>query len=221
MGMKSSFRSLKDRYVRFVEKQGFAIIAVVCVAIITGTAVWTDRRDAPYVAPTPPVSDDVSAAQLLQQTLREAATATPAPTQTPQPWRPPLDQAEVVRPYGTDSMVQSGVTGIWAVHDAVDLFASPGSKVYAMADGVVTASGEDQLLGVWLLIDHGNATEALYAGLALPAAYIAGDKVRCGDMIGFTGVGPLDETDIQPHLHLRVTENGRPINPLTLWNVSD
>lgn len=215
MSIKSAFTRIKDGYVRFVEKQGFAIITVVCVAVITATAVWSKQEEV-YVSPTPPVSHDVSAAQLMQQSLREAATPSPVPTETPRPWTPPLDEITVLRPFDADSMVQSGVTGIWAIHDAVDLATQRGAKVYAIADGVVLSTGKDQLQGVWLLIDH-SGTEALYAGLALQADYLPGDKVFSGDMIGYTGSGPLDETDLGAHLHLRVTQAGKAVDPLTLW----
>jgi len=67
MGMKTAFHRLKERYVHFVEHQGFPIIVTVCVAVITATAVWTSQQKEPYVSPTPPVADHVSAAQLMQQ----------------------------------------------------------------------------------------------------------------------------------------------------------
>lgn len=215
MSIKSAFIRIRDGYVRFAEKQGFAIITVVCVAVITATAVWSKQEEV-YVSPTPPVSHDVSAAQLVQQSLREAITPSPAPTKMPRQWTPPLDEIIVLRPFDEDSMVQSGVTGIWAIHDAVDLAAKRGAKVYAMTDGVVLSTGEDQLQGVWLLIDHSDI-EALYAGLALQADYRSGDKVFSGDVIGYAGGGPLDETDLGAHLHLRMTQAGKTIDPLKFW----
>lgn len=219
MSIKSAFVRIKNGYVRFAEKQGFAIITVVCVGVITATAVWRGREDV-YVSPTPPVSQDVSAAQLLQQSLQDAATPSPAPTVTPRLWSAPLDEINILRPFDADSMVQSGITGIWAIHDAIDLAAKRGAKVYAMADGVVLSAGNDRLRGVWLLIDHGGGIEALYAGLALEASYIAGDKVFGKDVIGYAGSGLLEETDLAPHLHLRVTQDGQPIEPASLWSVT-
>ena len=216
MGMKAVFKGMKNGYVRFVEKQGFAIITVLCVAVITATALWTGKEEV-YVSPTPPVSSDVSAAQLIQESLREATTPTPSPTEAPRQWLCPLEEAVILQPYSTSSMVQSQVTGIWSVHDGIDLQASQGSKVRAMSDGIVLDAGEDQLRGVWLLIDHGDGIEALYAGLAMAAAYIAGDSVRSGDVIGFVGAGLLEESNLGPHLHLRVTLDGASIDPTLLW----
>lgn len=219
MSIRSTFSRIKDRYIRFAEKQGFAIITVVCVAVITATAVWSKQEEV-YVAPTPPVSYDVSVAQLQQQSLRDVATPSPSPKATPRPWNAPMDDTAVVRPFSTASMVQSSVTGIWSIHDSVDLAASPGQKIYAIGDGVVLSAGNDALQGAWLLIDHGDGIEALYAGLAMTAAYVPDDKVFAGDVIGYAGKGPLDETDLTPHLHLRVKQDSQAIDPTTLWSQS-
>ena len=60
--MRAFFHRLTDGYIRFVEKQGFPIIVTLCVAVITATALWTSQREDPYVSPTPPVVDNISAA---------------------------------------------------------------------------------------------------------------------------------------------------------------
>lgn len=215
--MRSIWKRVRDGYVQFVEKQGFPIIVTVCVAVIAATALWSGRQDAPYVSPTPPPSGDVSAAQLLQQSLRDIVTPSPAPTAAPQLWRAPLDEISILRSHDASAMVQSGVTGLWAIHDAVDLQSSRGAKVYAMADGVVLDAGEDALQGVWILLSHADGVEALYAGLALNNDYRPGDQLRAGDVIGFVGSGPLEESDLPPHLHLRVTKDGQSTDPTALW----
>lgn len=217
--MKSAFLKFRDAYIQFAEKQGFPIIVTVCVAIITATAFWTRRSEAPYVAPTPPVQTDVSAAQLLQQSLRDAATPTPAPTAEPRTWTAPLEECTVLQGFSTETMVQY-TGGLWAVHAAVDLQADKGAQVHALADGVVLAAGSDPLQGVWLRIDHGDGVEALYAGLALAGAYLPGDKVRTGDTIGYAGSGMATESALGDHLHLQVTRDGAPVDPVSLWAAS-
>lgn len=214
-----SFQRIKAGYVRLIEGQGFPIIVVVCVALITSTALWTEHTDQDASLPAPTSAYDVSAAQLQQQLLRDAMSATAAPTAAPQKWYTPL-AGEVQRPFDAEHLVRSGITGIWALHDAVDIAAPEGNAICAIADGNVLASGEDALLGVWLLIDHGDGIEALYAGMARAAAYLPGDTVRGGDVIGFCGSGPLSEQDATPHLHLRVTQNGVAVDPQALWSAT-
>ena len=145
--MKAMCRKIWTAYSQFVEKQGFPIIVTVCVAIMTAAAVWSSEREPAYVTPTPPVGQSASAAQILQQSLREAATPSPLPTAQPVVYFPPLEQPVVLRPFHAEHMVQ-GTSGIWAIHDAVDLQSTKGTKVDAIADGHVIAAGEDALLPI-------------------------------------------------------------------------
>ena len=73
---RSLFRALHLRR----EQWTFLLMALLCVSVIVGTALWTRQAEFARVTPTPPVSGDISAAQLLQQSLDSAQTATPAPT---------------------------------------------------------------------------------------------------------------------------------------------
>lgn len=215
--MKEAFCKLKNHYVHFVEKQGFPIIVTVCVAIITATALYTRQSKADYVSPTPPPVEPISAAQLLQQSLASAATAVPAPTAAPVQWCAPLDTLAAVRRFDTSAMVCLD-SGIWAIHDAVDLKAKSGTPIHAIGDGEVTGAGNDKLQGAWLTIQHKEGIVSQYAGMSLINDYIAGDAVRGGDIIGFCGDGPLDEASLDAHLHLRITKDGQAIDPCSLWN---
>lgn len=216
--MRSIWKQLCKSYVRFVEKQGFPIIVTLCVAVITVTALWTGNHEPSTESPTPPVVTDLAAAQLLQQSLQEAVSPTPAPTGAQRTWLPPLTDLVIIRDFDTKAMCQSDVTGIWSFHDAIDLQADRGAKVYAMSEGVVKDCGHNKILGTWLHIDHFDGIEALYAGLALNNDYAPGDEVRSGAVIGYSGSGPLDEGNMNPHLHLRVTQNGTAMNPVDLWD---
>lgn len=215
--MKEAFKRIRDGYIRFVEKQGFPVIVAVCVAVITATALFSRKdKSTTYVSPTPPVMEHVSAAQLLQQSLANTATATPSPTVEPIRWVAPLDSIDELRSFDADTFIQYD-SGIWAIHDAIDLKASAGAKVYAIGDGEIIAAGNDDLRGAWLTIRHDDGIEAYYASMALLNDYIPGDDVRKGDTIGFCGNAMLDEASIGPHLHLRITKNGQAIAPSTLW----
>ena len=141
--MQAIWKHIRDGYVKFVEKQGFPIIVTLCVAVITATALWTKKHEAAYVSPTPPVVSDISAAQLMQQSLHEATTPAPAPTATPRIWQAPLAELVILREYNADTMIQSGMTGAWSIHDAIDIQADRGSKVFAMSDGIVIDSMPD------------------------------------------------------------------------------
>ncbi len=221
--MKHFFRHAAKRYSAFVEKQGFPIIVTICVGVITASALWAspgkqEMQSSPLSNPPAPISQPAS--QLLQESIKNAASPTPASTPAPKRWQSPLDSYSILQPFSAEKMVKSDVTGLWAVHDALDLQADRGALVRAMSDGTVTGAGNDRLLGIWLEIDHGGGIHALYAGMALPGTFIPGDQVSPGDTIGFVGDGMLEEADLGPHLHLRVTKDGLPLDPCMLWNNS-
>ena len=200
----------------FAEKQGFPIIITVCVAIITASAVWASPAEDAYVSPTPPVNQAISAAQLLQESLRSVATTTPTPTPEPAKWQPPLEEMSILQPYNDSRLVQNDATGVWQTHAGLDLSAKQGTPVHAMADGVVLASGQDTLKGAWLRIDHGEI-DALYAGMIISGDYIAGDKVDMGDTLGYVGNGLMGESALAPHLHIETTRNGAMLDPSSLF----
>lgn len=214
--MRIPIRHFYKRIITFSEKQGFPLIVTLCVAIITASALWTSRQDTPYVSPTPPVHQDVSAAQLLQESLRNAATPTPAPTEAPEKWIPPLKSISILRPFDDQTMQQSGVTGVWRLHAGIDLAASKGEPVYAMSHGTILENGADDLHGVWFHIDHGGVA-IMYAGMVAAGDFLAGDMVEAGDTLGFAGNGLLEESNMAPHLHLEATRDGQLIDPASLW----
>ena len=218
--MLAVYARIKNAYIHFLEKQGFSIIVTLCVAVITAAAVWTSHQEENMVSPTPPAVEHVSAAQLIQESLKNIATPTSMPTATPKVWHSPVDQINILQPFSTTTMVKSAVSDIWSFHDAVDLKANAGNQIYAMSNGVILTTGTDQLNGTWFHIDHGDGIQAFYAGMIMGSAYLPGDEIRAGDTLGFAGNCLLEEHGLGPHLHLRVTKDGLAIDPLTLLDTT-
>lgn len=216
---RAYYKRIRDQYVHFVEHQGFAIILVACVLTIAGTALWTRQaQPKPATAPTPPVSDALNAAGLMQESLADIATSpSPAPTSAPVVFVSPLSPVQVLTDFDGARLQQSGVTGIWRLHDAIDLAADAGTQVNAMAHGTVESLQERGWLGAWVRIAHEGNIIATYAGMASIAGLAVGDPVSAGQVIGFIGNGVMDETNLPSHLHLHVTRNGVPINGVLLW----
>jgi murein DD-endopeptidase MepM/ murein hydrolase activator NlpD len=102
-------------------------------------------------------------------------------------------------------------------HEGVDLFAEPGSYVYAVVDGTLTRRAWDQPgrragNAWWLTAADGSGTDYFYAHLAdfVPDLGV-GSRVRAGQIIGFMG---NTGNSAFPHLHFEIHPNGgRGINP--------
>lgn len=199
----------------FQDRYGFALLVILCVAVIAGSALWMRQNPVQPLPTTRPSPDGMNAAALLQQHLPDMTSA-PLPTQTPPTWRAPLDEYHVLRGFCPSQMSPSGTTGLWAVHAGADLGAPEGTPVCAIADGVVRALGDGGLCGAWIEIEHAGHAVSRYAALSRSVTLHPGDPVRAGQVIGFVGNSHLEEAYLMPHLHLEVTIDGAAVDPIGL-----
>lgn len=200
-------KALSWRYRRFVQRQGYVVMTVVCAAVIAGSAAWTQQSGFRHVeaGPTP---DAASVAELWQQSLQSAATPSPAPTDGPSLWRSPLAALAVLTPYAPDRLIPSGIAGLWQAHDAVDLAADPGEPVAAIRDGTVM-----EVTDTAITLRHEDGWVSEYAGLATTGDMREGQPVRAGDIIGVAGGSAHGRSC----LHLRVTRDRQSADPLALF----
>lgn len=96
------------------------------------------------------------------------------------------------------------------VHDGIDVAALAGTDIFAVLDGTVTESGFDSVRGNYLLVDHGDGLETLYAQCQELCAE-TGDSVEQGQVIA--RVGSTGQST-GPHLHFEVRRDGTPQDPL-------
>ena len=203
-------KAISWRYRRFVQRQGYVVMTIVCAAVIAGSAAWTQQAGFRRLgADAGPTHDAASAAELWQQSLQSAATPSPAPTRAPALWQSPLRQLAVLTACDPERLVPSGIAGLWRVHDAVDLAADPGDVVAAIRDGTVTAVTDTSAV-----IAHDGGWVSEYAGLATTGDIEAGQAVRAGDVIGIAGGSAHGQTG---RVHLRVTHDGEAVDPLALF----
>ena len=91
-------------------------------------------------------------------------------------------------------------------HSGVDLRASVGTPVKAMADGVVTGIGntDDTCVGTsfgkWVFIQYNNGLASAYGHLSLIKAS-EGQKILRGEIVGYSG---NTGHTTGPHLHVSV-----------------
>lgn len=214
---QGKWKSFAAGYNRFMEQQGFLIVVGVCVAVIIFTAVWTGRRtaEAPDVPTLPPSLQ--SASQMMQQSLDEAVSQRETQaTEEPPRYAMPLDQVVVIQPFNDSALRPSGTTGIYRLHDAVDLAAEMGQLVKAMTDGQVIRAEEKGIERACVTVRTSGGLEITYSGMSAVAGVAVGDTVEKGQTVGFAGAGPADEAEMETHLHLRVVKDGKAVDPALL-----
>ena len=176
--------------------------------------------DAPRVtvsAPPEPEQDEPVAPVQSAVTMPELPAPPPAEVSAVEPPAPhrivaPLE-GEVVSAFSVDELSYSETLGDWRTHDGVDIAAENGTHVLAACSGTVASVGQDDLLGVCVVLSHGDGYETTYASLQSDPVVEVGDYVSAGQVIGTVGTSSLAESSAPPHLHFSVRHNGALVDP--------
>ncbi len=107
------------------------------------------------------------------------------------------------------------ITGEYKNHGGTDIGASYGSSIYAADSGTVVRSsdGWNGGWGNYVMIDHGNGMQTLYAHMSSRAVSV-GQTVSRGQTIGYVGSTGMSTG---PHLHFEMYINGSRIDPQTRY----
>lgn len=97
------------------------------------------------------------------------------------------------------------------LHKGIDIGASYGAPIFAVADGVVTYAGPEGGYGRLVTIRHKGGVVTAYGHMSRYAVR-SGQRVRAGQVIAYVGSAGLSTG---AHLHFEVRPGGGfPINPL-------
>ena len=103
------------------------------------------------------------------------------------------------------------ITGEYKNHGGTDIGASYGSAIYAADSGKIVQSsdGWNGGWGNYVMIDHGNGMQTLYAHMSSRAVSV-GQTVKKGQVIGYVGSTGMSTG---PHLHYEMYINGSRVDP--------
>jgi murein DD-endopeptidase MepM/ murein hydrolase activator NlpD len=102
-------------------------------------------------------------------------------------------------------------TGKPANHTGIDFAGKHGDEIVAVADGVVTWSGDRYGYGVMVEITHGNGYATRYAHNS-ENLVVVGDEVKKGQVVALMG---KTGRATGPNLHFEVLRNGSRVNPVS------
>lgn len=122
-------------------------------------------------------------------------------------FRSPLNYVTVTCAYGWR------IHPIWGdrrFHYGVDLAASQGDPIYAIAAGTVTTATYGNANGYYVSISHGGGYGSLYAHMT-NYTVSPGEYVDQGEIIGYVG---STGWSTGPHLHFEIHLNGATVNPM-------
>ncbi len=124
----------------------------------------------------------------------------------------PID-GRIIREYSKESLIYSKTMGMWLIHNGIDIEATLGEEVKAIADGQVISIESDSFYGNVVKIKHKNGYVSIYAGLASVELPELNKKIEQGEIIGKVGDTVYGESEEGIHIHFEITKDGTNINP--------
>ena len=211
---------------KFFTGNGFYIVLAGCL-IATGVAAWTAFAGANPQTETPNDSQHIASKD-------EASSETPAGTDASEPYSSeselPIDDTPSAEPivaenfffpingnvqksYSDTQLIYSATFKDMRLHSGVDIQCETGSIIKSCGEGVVVAIIEDNMLGRYIEIDHGNGIVVKYCGIDDASTVKEGDIVEAGTPLGALAIIPCECAD-SPHLHLEFYKDEYPIDPM-------
>ena len=107
----------------------------------------------------------------------------------------------------------------YRTHLGVDIKASLGSDVIAVADGTVTNVWDDPFMGTCVSIEHSGNALSIYKNLdpTVKDGIIIGASVKSGDIIGAVGESAMNEIAEEPHLHYELKVDNKHVDPKSFF----
>lgn len=210
------------------------IVAVVCMtvfSVVTGSKKGEDIQKLPDVTRPATKTPEASSTRRPEAESEPEGTYVELPdedvdAQPEDPSTPvdapvklvfgqPVADGLLLKGYDIDMPVYSVTMNDYRVHAGIDILASAGDPVMAIAEGTVENIYNDALMGNCISISHPNGMVSYYMGLSeeVGEGIEEGAPVYCGQVISSIGDSTLIEIAEEPHLHLEIKQNGEYVNP--------
>lgn len=224
--------NLWKRTVEFVTGKGFYFSVLLCVMVIGLSAYFLIQSVRSNLTANEAASStaSITVTPAPRPTVTPRPTPTPAPTPSPTVQPTPIPSATmqetvsvyswpvsgtVISSFSVEVLSYDETMGDWRTHDGLDIAASLGTRVQATAKGVVSAVYNDDLMGVTVVVDHGNELFSVYSNLAENPSVSVGDTVASDTVLGQVGDTAAAESGKDPHLHFAMYQGSDAVDPET------
>ncbi|MBQ6946718.1 MAG: M23 family metallopeptidase [Clostridia bacterium] len=215
-----------EKVAKFIKQRKYYIAVSLCILTIGAVGLISYQKAQNVWDSTPlPEKNTLDTQDVLipqtDVTDQEAESAS-KPTKQPEqpqtkPYILPVDGTIDVG-YSENTPVYSKTLADWRTHSGIDYTVALGTEVKAINDGVVENVSTDNLMGVTVSIKHPDGNVSTYANLEKGVTLKKDQLISQGDIVGKVGKSAIIEIAQEPHLHFEVTVDGKPIDPLTLYD---
>ena len=162
------------------------------------------------VVPTP--TKPVIRTEPIEVPVQETETVIEEPVELLPEVISPLD-GTTVTVFSMTELLYDQTMADWRTHNGIDVQADEGAAVKTAADGTVLSVTNDELMGTTVVIAHSGGYTTHYSSLQTDVPVAEGQTVHAGDVIGCVGSTSMAESEMGPHLHFSVSQNGSAIDP--------
>ena len=201
-------------------------LLVVIAVCITAIAVGTAKKEKPPASSSSSSSSTSRTSQSTSQTTQSTSQTEEKPNtsvvEEKVTFVSPMTAGNVIKEWAADIPVFSVTMEDYRLHLGIDVAASAGSPVYAVADGTVESVEFHPMMGQTVVIVHKDGYRSVYQNMqtAVPSEITAGVEVKAGAQIGSVGDTALIEISEEPHLHFELYKDGNCENPLSHFTVT-
>ena len=201
-------------------------LLVVIAVCITAIAVGTAKKEKPPASSSSSSSSTSRTSQSTSQTTQSTSQTEEKPNtsviEEMVTYVSPMTAGNVIKEWAADIPVFSVTMEDYRLHLGIDVAASAGSPVYAVADGTVESVEFHPMMGQTVVIVHKDGYKSVYQNMqtAIPSEITAGAEVKAGAQIGSVGDTALIEISEEPHLHFELYKDGNCENPLSHFTVT-
>ena len=201
-------------------------LLVVIAVCITAIAVGTAKKEKPPASSSSSSSSTSKTSQSTSQTTQSTSQTEEKPNtsvvEEKVTFVSPMTAGNVIKEWAADIPVFSVTMEDYRLHLGIDVAASAGSPVYAVADGTVESVEFHPMMGQTVVIVHKDGYKSVYQNMqtAIPSEITAGAEVKAGAQIGSVGDTALIEISEEPHLHFELYKDGNCENPLSHFTVT-
>ena len=201
-------------------------LLVVIAVCITAIAVGTAKKEKPPASSSSSTSHTSKTSQSTSQTSQSTSQTEEKPNtsvvEEKVTFVSPMTAGNVIKEWAADIPVFSITMEDYRLHLGIDVAASAGSPVYAVADGTVESVEFHPMMGQTVVIVHKDGYKSVYQNMqtSVPSEITAGAEIKAGAQIGSVGDTALIEISEEPHLHFELYKDGNCENPLAHFTVT-
>ncbi len=191
-----------EKFVNFMRKYGYYIVAVTLVVAITLTIVLTTTGKSTTKTPGK-----------IEKNPAEPVNAYALTFDLP------MTDCSVAKIHMTEKLLYNDTLGWFETHSGIDLVSQASSDVLSVADGTVSEIYTNDLEGTVVVIKHNDVYTTKYGSLDAKLEVKVGDKVRKGQKIGTASASAKNESLTGAHLHFELFKDNSNVNPADYLNI--